>query len=178
MGKISKNELSESLATRIEEIDLKANISDLETTNSQLAQKVNKTSDTMTGNLNVPTINSKTPAYAITPQITTISSGFVSGWSGSYKFWKNQENIKFYNFFYFTKTTDILEEEIIYTLPYEQRPSEDVLVAGLGFTGAGGLIKNTLVVLRISTDGKVRLYNVGGVTANVKTIVGMLAFEL
>lgn len=42
MGKISKNELSESLATKIEEIDLKANISDLETTNTQLAQKANK----------------------------------------------------------------------------------------------------------------------------------------
>ena len=38
MGKISKNELNTSLATKIEEIDLKANISDLETTNSQLAQ--------------------------------------------------------------------------------------------------------------------------------------------
>ena len=38
MGKISKNELNTSLATKIEEIDLKANISDLETTNTQLAQ--------------------------------------------------------------------------------------------------------------------------------------------
>lgn len=38
MGKISKNELNTSLATKIEEIDLKANISDLETTNSQMAQ--------------------------------------------------------------------------------------------------------------------------------------------
>lgn len=43
MGKISKNELNTSLATKIEEIDLKANISDLETTNSQLAQiEINK----------------------------------------------------------------------------------------------------------------------------------------
>lgn len=41
MGKISKNELNTSLATKIEEIDLKANISDLETTNSQLAQLTN-----------------------------------------------------------------------------------------------------------------------------------------
>ena len=41
MGKISKNELNTSLATKIEEIDLKANISDLETTNSQMAQIIN-----------------------------------------------------------------------------------------------------------------------------------------
>ena len=41
MGKISKNELNTSLATKIEEIDLKANISDLETTNSQMAQLTN-----------------------------------------------------------------------------------------------------------------------------------------
>ena len=41
MGKISKNELNTSLATKIEEIDLKANISDLETTNSQMAQLMN-----------------------------------------------------------------------------------------------------------------------------------------
>ena len=41
MGKISKSELNTSLTTKIEEIDLKANISDLETTNTQLAQITN-----------------------------------------------------------------------------------------------------------------------------------------
>ena len=44
MGKISKNELNTSLTTKIEEIDLKANISDLETTNSQLALHVQENS--------------------------------------------------------------------------------------------------------------------------------------
>ena len=81
MGKISKNELNTSLATKIEEIDLKANISDLETTNTQLVQKVSKTGDAMIGNLDVPTINSKTPAYAIVPVEKVITSGFTSGLS-------------------------------------------------------------------------------------------------
>ena len=49
MGKISKNELNTSLTTKIEEIDLKANISDLETTNTQLAQ-IEENLDTHTSN--------------------------------------------------------------------------------------------------------------------------------
>lgn len=54
MGKISKNELNTSLATKIEEIDLKANISDLETTNTQLAQFESYSLNLMSGNLSLP----------------------------------------------------------------------------------------------------------------------------
>lgn len=176
MGKISKNELNTSLATKIEEIDLKANISDLETTNTQLAQKVNKAGDTMTGNLNVPTINSKTPAYAITPTETVITSGFTVGWSGEIRIRKNQEGQKTMTWL-LTRNADIVASEGVFVLSEEYRPLFNAHQHVIGrVASTGSFVPNSLIGVDVVASTGIIVFSNAGVSTNVRMVVGTMSF--
>lgn len=95
--------------------------------NSQLAQRVNKAGDTMTGNLNVPSINSKIPAYAIAPTETVITTGFATGWSGAIKIKKNQEGLVTLYINASKNTAITLAGETIYNLPTQFRATDTSL---------------------------------------------------
>lgn len=135
---------------------------------SQMAQKVSKTGDTMTGNLAVPTINSKTPAYAITPVETlTITSGFAAGWSGAIKVHKTQEGILIYDIQSLAKSSAISANEVVYTFPLFWRPATGVQNVVVGQNTVTGVIAGSVVELLIESGGALSARNLGSVTANV-----------
>lgn len=136
MGKISKNELNTSLATKIEEIDLKANISDLETTNSQMAQK----------------------AIKGTPTEVVINTGFASDWSGEIKYRKSEFN-KVFLFVNLTKSTDITNiDSVVYTLPIGVRPPSLQIGYCALLTTGGNLISNGSLIVNPSGQVKLLFY--------------------
>lgn len=135
----------------------------------QVKEKVSKTGDIMTGDLTVPTINGKTPAYAVTPTETVITTGFASGWSGSVSIRKNQEGQKKVRYD-LTKTSDIAFGDIPFTLDSQYRPltTEDILA--FSFAADGNVINGALTAGFINTDGNLVLIPTGSVTANVRRI--------
>lgn len=146
----------------------------IESIDLQLAQKVSKTGDTMTGNLNVPTINSKTPAYAQTPTETVITSGFAAGWSGTIRYSKTQEGGLNLVIDSLLKTSDITNNlETVYTITdVNLRPRRQHKFYVLGATNTGTAVIGSLVEILIATNGTIQLRVVAGSTTNVRLIGG------
>lgn len=142
----------------------------IENIDSQLAQKVNKSGDTMSGNLNVPSLNNKVPAYAVTPAATTINSGFATGWSGQIKYRKTQENLLIMEIEDMAKTSTISASDTFYTLPLGDRPSMITKASVIGQDTAGSLVKGSTVEVIITTTGEIRARNMGDISANVTRI--------
>lgn len=141
-----------------------------------LPTKANLNNPTFTSNINLTTINSKTPSYAITPTETIVTSGFATDWSGTLVYRLNQENQKSLNLD-LTNAVDILTTGVTaYTLPVNQRPLRNSYFPAVGANSGGGYIANSLLVIRIITTGEITIYSVGGVTSNVRRVLATLTY--
>lgn len=142
---------------------------------AQLAQKVSKAGDTMAGNLNVPTLNNKTPAYAVTPTETIITSGFAAGWSGTVRYSKTQEGLLVI-YMVLDKTSDILVAgEYIFTLPVGYRPSQYQRSPCAGWTSTTGeRVNGSALEIAVSASGAIGVGSCGSVSTNVRAIAGAI----
>ena len=144
--------------------------------NELFNNKANLTNPTFTSNINLTTINSKTPSYAVSPTENFITTGFSTNWSGFISHITNQENQK-YLYLSITSTIDISPGGVVvYTLPLELRPSKNIFYSIIGFTGGGTFVSNSLILVFISTSGVITLYSVGTVTSNVKSVFANLTY--
>ena len=131
---------------------------------SQMAQKVNKAGDTMSGNLNVPSLNNKVPAYAVTPTEIAITSGFASGWSGSISYRKNQENLVTLTV-NIVKSTDIAAgQHLLFTLPTGVRPSDRATIFTNIHTSGSIPVQNASATITVIWDGSINLHTMPGAT--------------
>ena len=131
---------------------------------TQLAQRVNKAGDTMTGNLNVPSINNKPLAYAVAPTEIAITSGFATGWAGSISYRKNQENLVTLTI-NIVKSTDIaLGQHLLFTLPTGVRPSDRATIFTNIHTSGGIPVQNASATITVIWDGSINLYTMPGAT--------------
>lgn len=130
--------------------------SKLTTMVGDISSKAPLNNPTFTSNINLTTINLKTPSYAVTPTETLITTGFTSGWSGFISNIKNQENFKTTQI-NLTKSSDIASgSTVVYTLSSGFRPTRNQIQAAIIQDTVGNFITTGYATL--ITDGTVIVY--------------------
>lgn len=106
----------------------------------------------------------------ISSVVTTINSGFASGWSGTVKYMIDQEDGLRINLKDMVKTSDITNYEVVYTFP----ASLNLYVGASskpGFTSANVIVNDSIITFLIE-NGNLIASNHGSVTANVRKLFG------
>lgn len=104
------------------------------------------------------------------PTVTTITSGFASGWSGTIEVRKVGNIAEFYG--NLTKTSDVTALEVIYTLPSGIRPYKTNYQLINMYTSGGSSINGALYSFLIEPTGAVVIIpNSGAVTTNSRRII-------
>lgn len=109
-------------------------------------------------------------AFAEAPTVTTITSGFASGWSGSIVTRKSGNTVQVA--INLTKNTDVSVSELLYTLPIGLRPS-DLMIPPLTLwdSGATASIAGNSSYMLLSTNGELTLsQNTGSTTLNARRV--------
>lgn len=137
--------------------------------------KVKKSGDEMTGNLNVPTINGKKPAYAENITFNPITSGFSPGWTGELRWGITQDGKKEYQIISLEKSSDIVSSgsEFLITLPsspLNARPTVDCRLLTVGYNVSNAKINGSVVEIVVAKNGAVFVGNNGQVTSGVRKI--------
>lgn len=151
--------------------------SKLESIDTAISGKVDKVGDTMTGNLNVPTINNKVPSYAEPATEVVITSGFATGWSGRISYWKTQENVLIIDWD-LTRDTDITSlNNTVYTMPSGTRPKYLQLKYVNLTTSTLTPIFNSEAIVQVSSSGVLQIGIItGAVSTNARRSAGSMTY--
>lgn len=144
--------------------------------NELFNNKANLTNPTFTNNINLTTINSKTPSYSVTPTEISITTGFASGWSGSIKYRKNQENQTTLILSLVNNTDIVAGLTLLYTLPVAIRPLVDIKTTINLYAAAQYSIANSFANIIILTSGEIYVYPVTGTTLTDARLIYAVTF--
>lgn len=114
------------------------------------------------------------PIVLDNPTVTTITTGFASGWSGSIVAEKNLNNVLTNLSFNFTKSSDIANEQVLlYTLPVGVRPKNEIKITVNLFDSNSFNLANSQAIITIFPTGGIFILPIASTNlTNARKIIG------